>query len=204
MIELRVLGSLDLRPSDPSSAPSVLSRPKQLALLVYLTVARPGDYHQRDTLLALLWPELDEDRGRTAMNSALYRLRSEFGGGVVVGRGQNAVTVDQEQLWCDAVELPHQVARGRPDRAVDLYRGPFMEGFWVRDAPGWNDWADGQRARLRSLARDALRQLSVAPLSRVRFRACAMCGFVQTKRTDAPSPTRGGKSAHTATGARVT
>ena len=36
--------------------------------------------------------------------------------------------------------------------ALALYRGDFLEGFYVRDAPDFEDWALVQRVQLRELA----------------------------------------------------
>jgi hypothetical protein len=37
----------------------ILAASKGAALLTYLAIATPRGFHRRDTLLALLWPELD-------------------------------------------------------------------------------------------------------------------------------------------------
>ena len=36
--------------------------------------------------------------------------------------------------------------------SLALYRGDFLEGFFVRDAPDFEDWMLAERARLRELA----------------------------------------------------
>ena len=60
MIELRVLGVLEVRVPDAADAlPPGLTQPKRLALLLYLALAEPQGLHSRDRLLALLWPEAD-------------------------------------------------------------------------------------------------------------------------------------------------
>ena len=46
---------------------------KVLALLIYLAVE--GGAHERDKLAALLWPESDQQQGRTALRVTLGRLR---------------------------------------------------------------------------------------------------------------------------------
>jgi hypothetical protein len=51
MIELRVLGTLDLRDGAGREVRRVLSQPKRLTLLVYLALTRAT--HRRDALLAL-------------------------------------------------------------------------------------------------------------------------------------------------------
>jgi DNA-binding SARP family transcriptional activator len=45
-------------------------------------------------------------------------------------------------------------------QAVDLYQGDFLAGFYVRDAPVFEEWLLAQQARLRELALDALQKLT--------------------------------------------
>src|SRR5438309_11613009 len=75
MIRLRLLGTVDLRDSQGRELGAVLRRPKLLALLGYLTVARPRGLQRRDTLVALLWPELDHAHARNALSQAVHALR---------------------------------------------------------------------------------------------------------------------------------
>jgi DNA-binding SARP family transcriptional activator len=46
-------------------------------------------------------------------------------------------------------------------QAVELYRGDFLEGFYVRDAPEFEGWVLARRARLRELAMGALHRLAI-------------------------------------------
>jgi DNA-binding SARP family transcriptional activator len=87
MFELRALGTLALQDSNGEDLHSVLAQPKRVALLVYLAIARPRGFHRRDTLLALLWPEQDDQHARGALNQALRHLRSALGKEVVPSRG---------------------------------------------------------------------------------------------------------------------
>lgn len=59
LIDLRVLGSPELRGDDGEEVRSILRQPKTFALLVYLAVADPAGFHRRDELLALFWPEVE-------------------------------------------------------------------------------------------------------------------------------------------------
>ena len=80
----RALGTLALQDPNHEALESVLAQPKRVALLVYLTIARPRGFHRRDTLLALLWPEQDEQHARWALNQALRAIMTE-------GRGLAAI-----------------------------------------------------------------------------------------------------------------
>jgi DNA-binding SARP family transcriptional activator len=105
MIELHTLGLLDLRDSDGNEISPVLRQPKRLGLLAYLTVSAPRRFHRRDTLLALFWPELDQEHARAALRRSLYFLRAQLGADVIGGRGDEEVGVPEAALWCDATAL---------------------------------------------------------------------------------------------------
>jgi len=45
----------------------VLTQTKRVALLAYLLLSRPGESHRRDSLLALFWPEMDQEHGRNSL-----------------------------------------------------------------------------------------------------------------------------------------
>src|SRR2546429_348307 len=66
MIELRMLGRLSLTGADGREVRGLLGQPRRLALLAYLAAASPQGFHRRDTLLALFWPELDQEHARAA------------------------------------------------------------------------------------------------------------------------------------------
>jgi DNA-binding SARP family transcriptional activator/TolB-like protein len=156
MIQFHTLGVLDLRGPNGRELRSVLQQPKRLGLLAYLVIASPRRFHRRDSLLALFWPELDQEHARAALRRSLYFLRAEVGPDVVVGRGDDEVGVPEELLWCDATEMEQAIAQGEAERAVGLYRGMLLEGLYVSGAaPEYQDWLDRERARLRGLAAGA-------------------------------------------------
>src|SRR5437773_9688894 len=70
MIEFRLLGTLHLTDAEAREVKSLLTRSRRLALLAYLAAATPRGFHRRDTLLALFWPELDQDHARAALRQA--------------------------------------------------------------------------------------------------------------------------------------
>ena len=155
MIQFHTLGVLDLRGPD-GEIRAVLQQPKRLGLLAYLTVASPRRFHRRDTLLALFWPELDQDHARAALRRSLYFLRAELGADAVAGRGDEEVGVPEEVLWCDATALDRALDTGDAERAAGLYRGPLLDGLYVAGAATeYQDWLDRERARLRQRAAGA-------------------------------------------------
>lgn len=156
MLELRVLGSVDLRTAGSGAEHrAVLQQPKRLGLLVFLALARPGQFHRRDSLLAEFWPELDEAHGRAALRRALYFLRQHLGNDLVISRGDDDVGLADGLLWCDAVVLGQQLDAGDFAGGLDFYRGELLPGFYVAGAPAIEGWLDEERARLRDRAAEA-------------------------------------------------
>jgi TolB-like protein/DNA-binding SARP family transcriptional activator len=149
MIELRLLGGADLQMADGADPSAILAHPKRLALLAYLAAGRPFGFHQRDALVALLWPNLDQGHARGALRQTLLRLRQSVGKRVVVTRGDEAIGLDANLLWCDVRAFDVELSGGRPDEALALYRGDFLPGVFDAGAPEFERWIDGERRGLR-------------------------------------------------------
>ena len=152
MIELRTLGLLDLRDGSGNEVRSVLQQPKRLGLLTYLALASPRRYHRRDSLLAMFWPELDDEHARAALRRSLYYLRTALGSETIKGRGEEEVAVAADELWCDAVAFDEALRADDPVRALELYGGDLLDGFHVSGASSFDDWLDRERVRLRDAA----------------------------------------------------
>jgi DNA-binding SARP family transcriptional activator len=135
---------------------------RRLAGFLFTFPDRP---HRRDRLIDLFWPEFDAERGRRAMNSAIWRLRKLLASSPQYREGQSLRTIGTETIlertpWLDvdtwalletAAALPKEaegdlaLADFNSSLAV-LYRyeGPFLDG---EDA----DWILEERERLHSL-----------------------------------------------------
>lgn len=134
----------------------ILRQPKRLALLAYLALARPRGFQRRDTLLALFWPELDTQRARASLRKALYVLRQSLGAHVLVGRGDEEVSIAADRFHCDAWALEAALSDDHHEAALELYRGDLLEGFHAGDvSPEFDDWLELERTRLRKQAAEA-------------------------------------------------
>ena len=152
MIELRTLGTLELHGTDGRELRPILQQPKRLALLVYLALAGSRRFHRRDSLVALFWPELDGERARGALRRSLYFLRQSLGSAAIVGRGDEEVAVAPDVLDTDVARFTAAIAEDRLPDALDLYRGDLLHGLYIRGAPEFEHWLDGERTRLRDAA----------------------------------------------------
>src|SRR6058998_1437538 len=160
MVEFRLLGTLSLTTADGREVGSLLSQPRRLALLAYLAAATPRGPHRRDTLLALFWPELDQDHARAALRQSLHVLRSALGADTVVSRGDEEIGLDFERIWCDVAAFARAIDGGEPGQALDLYRGNLLEGFFISDAPEFERWLEFERAKLAGVAARTARMLA--------------------------------------------
>jgi DNA-binding SARP family transcriptional activator len=133
---------------------------RRLALLALLAVAR-GRTVARERLIGYLWPESDGDSARHLLSESLYVLRKALGEHAFVTSGDE-VGVDGALVACDVAGFEGAVAAGELERAVALYAGPFLDGFYVADAPEFERWAETERDRLARSYGRALESLAEA------------------------------------------
>ena len=155
-MRLRTLGRFELVDGEPPSTRLIPAQSKRLALLAYLALAAPRGPHRRDILLALFWPELDQEEARRALRQALHALRRWLGEAVLVSLGDDRVELAPGGCWCDAVAFESALEHGDLEAALTLYQGGFLEGVFVTDvSPEFEQWVDLTRTRLRGRALDA-------------------------------------------------
>ncbi|MGD2120437.1 MAG: BTAD domain-containing putative transcriptional regulator [Gemmatimonadota bacterium] len=160
MIEFQVLGSLGLRGPGGEEIPSVLSQPKRTAILAYLAVASPRGFHRRDTITGLFWPEVDQEHARASLRKAVHHLRRALGESLVLNRGDEEIGLDWGQFSCDAIRFQDALDEEDRESALEIYRGDFLEGFFLSGCPDLERWMDGERTRLREMAAGAAWELA--------------------------------------------
>lgn len=126
------------------------SQQRRIALLTLLA-ASPDSSISRDRLLGLLWPDRDERTARHLLADSLYVLRQALGDASIVAAGES-VRLSSQLVSTDVDELRHALNGERWADALALYRGDFLDGFFVRNSPDFDQWALSERTRLRSLA----------------------------------------------------
>jgi DNA-binding SARP family transcriptional activator len=124
-----------------------------------------GRAHRRERLADLFWPELEPERSRAALNSALWRLRKAIsrepassGGGNVITHGSDIILEPKDWLEIDTrlfeanvnqlMKCAHSLVDAPLQKELhqhlNQYVGPFLDG---EDA----DWILEERERLHSL-----------------------------------------------------
>jgi adenylate cyclase len=119
---------------------------RRLALLALLA-ASPGQRMGREKLAAYLWPDADSEHARASVVDAVYALRKGLGREALVSRGDE-LWLGPARVESDVEAFASALAAGEHEKAVDLYSGPFLDGFYVPDAPLFEGWVEAERQRL--------------------------------------------------------
>lgn len=149
------------------------------ALLAYLAVeARP---HQRPSLATLLWPEQPETTARQNLRQALVYLKKalqsepELDQYLVITSRSVQLQLDPErvdvlhfrQLLATCASHPHPTlltcadCLQRLSHAADLYVGEFLQGFFIKNSPPFEEWALYTREQLHRQAIDLFHTLTL-------------------------------------------
>lgn len=125
---------------------------KVQALIYYMVVKGVA---LRDEISGLLWPEKSEVNARKNLRNAIYEAKKLLGADVFVSP-RNAVLQwnPTAQIYVDV----HQFQRN-PKQYIDIYKGEFLQGFYVKDAVAYEDWYLGERSRLKSMYMEAVYDL---------------------------------------------
>jgi DNA-binding SARP family transcriptional activator/TolB-like protein len=160
-MKLRVVtfGTLSLR--DRSGALTGAGvQPRRLAMLALL--ARAGERGvTRDKLLALIWPDTDEERARRAITQGIYALRQELGSDDAL-LGIKELRLNPDLVTTDVGDFAAAFAAGRYEDAVRLYAGPFLDGVHLVGNDEFERWAERERIVLAHEHSEALEKLAMA------------------------------------------
>ncbi len=153
------------------------------SLLAYLAVETDRE-HPRRNLAGLLWPELADRAALSNLRYTLSDLRRALGD-TPASSADPVLLVTRDTIrlkrdagcWidvleferlCDEVPAPEdgEAVRTALEKAVALYRGPFLEGLSLPDSPAFEDWLFWTREQYQRKMLGALRRL-VAMYERV-------------------------------------
>lgn len=118
---------------------------RRLALLVLLARASRRTL-TRERVLAYLWPDHAPDAARRLLTEAVYVIRRELGESALQSVGEELTLSPAIESDVDA--FLEAVDTGAVDLAVELYRGPFLDGWFIRDAAEFERWAEAERVEL--------------------------------------------------------
>jgi TolB-like protein/DNA-binding SARP family transcriptional activator/Tfp pilus assembly protein PilF len=159
-LSCRLFGSPTLEDASGARMESLLAQPKRFAVLAYLLVEARRAPVSRDKVAAIFWPELDQSRARQALRQSLHVIRGELGEEAITGVGAELVVLNQALVGSDIARFDDAMASGNEAGALDAYRGHLLDGFFVSDAPEFDQWLSGARLRYRAQAVAAAKHLA--------------------------------------------
>jgi DNA-binding SARP family transcriptional activator/TolB-like protein len=158
MVSLQLLAGASIR-TDQGPVTGEAAQARRIALLALLAVT-PNGAVGREKLIGSLWPDVDPERGRHLLSEAVYQLRKALGADSLISEG-DTLRLDSRAVTCDAVAFEALANRGEHQAALEAYPGPFLDGFTVRNAPDFEQWAESERRRLEDLAAEAREALAL-------------------------------------------
>jgi serine/threonine-protein kinase len=171
MIGLRTFGGFDV---DLKGAHDRVAgfRPRVIALLTLLIGYGPRGI-SRDKLLAYLWPDSDTEHARNSLKQALFSVRHGFSGSIALS-SSGLLRLNPQLVEVDLWSFESALAKGQEHTAMSLYRGPFLDGFYVSGLAEFERWVELERGRLAGAYADALKTLATRAESAADWAAAAV------------------------------
>lgn len=153
---LRLLGGTSLENNEGPIAGRGAQRRRIALLAILATARRPVS---RDKLIAYLWEDADTERARKLLSESLYVIRKALGEDSITAMG-DAVQLNPDVIWSDVAEFTAALERNDDETAVELYSGPFLDGFFISDAAEFENWVAGERTAFARTRAEALGRLA--------------------------------------------
>jgi DNA-binding SARP family transcriptional activator/predicted ATPase/Tfp pilus assembly protein PilF len=142
------------------------------ALLIYLICRRRP--FLRSWLADFFWDERSPQQAATNLRTVLSMLRKALGHFLLISRDSVAFS-EEAPYWLDVAQFEEGLAAvmpaapegeplteetaGQLQAVLDLYQGNFLEGYFLSESRGFEEWTLLTQERLRRLASSGLRRL---------------------------------------------
>jgi TolB-like protein len=157
MLRLYTFGGLSVEgPDGPVGGAG--SQRKPLALLALLSSAGPKGA-SRERLGACLWAESPDDKVSHRLTQLIYSLRRDLPvEDVFLGTAE--LRLNPQVIGADVQDFSQALEAGDFAGAARAYTGPFLENFFLDDAPEFERWVEEERGRLAERFRASLEWLA--------------------------------------------
>ena len=99
----------------------------------------------RDRLVGILWPDVEPRRARHSLTQALYAARKALACDDLFA-GAEDLRLNAGRITTDVEAFERALAGSDYAAAVDVYRGPFLDGFYFSSSE-FDRWLEGHRLR---------------------------------------------------------
>ena len=113
--------------------------------------------HLREALASLLFNAQSRNHANNNLRVLLSRLRRVCEDAILINR-QTVRLNPAYEVWLDTAVFQQTIPQ-QPERALQLYRGDFLETIQVQEAKGFVEWALLEREQHRLMALETLLQL---------------------------------------------
>lgn len=149
---------------------------KGAGLLAYLAISEDRTF-SRDKLASLFWGSSSEDAARYNLRYNLWSLRkiledNEKGYKILDGHKDTCKFNLNNNVYIDVFHMEGILGKLSQDdndkyiksleKAKNIYKGDFLEGFYIKDCSEFNDWIFFERERLQRKYFDTLYRLAKA------------------------------------------
>ncbi len=169
-LEISLLGGVVIKQG--GSPVTGLASRKAEALLAYLACnPRP---HPREILATFLWDDRSQKQALSNLRVLISSLRQHLNPFIDITR-QTIAIIPHGDIWLDVNELEDHLSAASAQKGLDgkltsataaqlekaiaLYQGDFMAGFFLRESQGFDEWAALERERLRRRVIQAFQEL---------------------------------------------
>lgn len=152
---LKVLGGAWIEGPDGPLTGRATQR-HRLALLALLAATPDG--MTRDKLVGMLWPRKKPERARHALSDSIYRINRALADEPLVAAGDR-LRLEIDALPSDLAKFHHALEEEEWQRAVDVYGGPFLDGFHLSELE-FEGWVVRERQHLAGRHTNALEMLA--------------------------------------------
>lgn len=163
---IRLLGGLTIEQG--GEAVTGLVTRKAEVLLAYLAVERRP--HGRENLATLFWDDRSQEQALSNLRTLLTSLRRQLEPYLVIERATVAIN-PAANVWVDSVAFEgltasqgEEISDEQLEEALALYQGEFLEGVFVRESQGLEEWAALRRERLRQQVASIRQRLALHAL----------------------------------------
>ncbi|MFN3267090.1 MAG: BTAD domain-containing putative transcriptional regulator, partial [Deinococcales bacterium] len=146
-VRLRLFGSPQLE-VEQTMQDLPIERPISLGL--YLAVR--GDWVRRSELMYLYYPDAEESLAQSNLRKLLYRLKQRSWAAGLEAEPSRLRLV----LASDVTDFRSAIAEKNYTRALELYKGAFLEGVQFPGLVGFDAWIELERSDLARIWRSAL------------------------------------------------
>ena len=106
----------------------------------------------RDELSGILWADKPDVVARKNLRNAIYEAKKILGADTFISPRKAIIKVNPDVDF----EVDSKIFEADPMANLELYRGDFLQGLFIKDSVEYEDWYLGERNRLKGIYMDTI------------------------------------------------